>query len=190
MINTCLSSIIHLEWVGLLSTSIFCYPDHPPDNPISIPLSSQQRQEMLLTEMWSYYSTGTQEHNPQMSIASTLVIIAIGLGLVHPLKFNLIQLHHLIIHYPRQAPLMITLSFILINNVFFLALLVRHTLMVHPTILNWSFITSFLRVNFFYVPPSQCTDQIRSYQYAPSNASTTSFDIAIFQDHGFGECQI
>jgi hypothetical protein len=46
---------------------------------------------------------------------------------------------------------MITLSFILVSNVFFLALLVRQALIAHPSILNWEFIASLLRVNLVYV---------------------------------------
>jgi hypothetical protein len=58
-----------------------------------------------------------------------------------------------LIHYPHQSPIMVTLSFILVTNVFFLILIVRHAIITLPKIVSWGVVFSFLRVNFVYVHP-------------------------------------
>jgi hypothetical protein len=49
---------------------------------------------------------------------------------------------------------MVTLSFILITNVFFPYLIVLHTLTIHPDIISWNVTLSILRVNILHVCPS------------------------------------
>lgn len=61
------------------------------------------------------------------------------------------QLHHLLLHHPHQAPFIVTLSFILFTNIFFIALVIRHELRVHPSILSGDTIVSLLCANLTHV---------------------------------------
>lgn len=57
----------------------------------------------------------------------------------------------MLIQYPHQAPIMATLSFILVTNSIFLVLLLRQFLLAHATAMSWSLLAAFFRGNLFYV---------------------------------------
>jgi len=56
-----------------------------------------------------------------------------------------------LLHYPHQAPFLMTLSFILVTNVFFLALIIRNAITANPSIISLDPFLSFLRVNIIHV---------------------------------------
>ena len=61
------------------------------------------------------------------------------------------ELHHLLLHHPHQASLIVTLSFVLLTNVFFIALVIRHELRIHLSILSGDTIISLLSANLTHV---------------------------------------
>jgi hypothetical protein len=66
----------------------------------------------------------------------------------------MMQLHHLIVHYPKQAPMVVTLSFILVANTFFLALHLHHSFHVKDqwtTAIPGDIFHSLFGVNLIYV---------------------------------------